>query len=427
MSDISDEYEYFMVFELLDNGERQKIEVEENDLQSILAPEQVFVIVKEEVRRIFIWKGVKSPVRKRFISSRVASGLQEELQNEAAFHRCKIVSVDQGDEPVEFLNIFNLESMEVKERPKDMRYIRNIDKDTTRAKGRVVEDTELEPKKEEKYYSPALEELKRKGVDISAEMSKSISSPSSPSASVRRAQKPYSPPESRINKTKSTSRKVNEKQIIKKILNQDTPENYERQNLVIGNTLFGAISKVTSVFGEDVEETEWEKISKLPKGIFILQEYIFRMYFDKDAGIVEGIEILKIQGNHRESKMEKSSVSLPDTEDSISDKILEVKLPQDYSRENLIVGHNLYGAISKKVEVFGEEQIETDWALVEKVPKEIIALDSHLFRLYFNQDNETVDAVEILQKKGEKGEKNIQNNPQKSKEKRNLPKIPRAD
>ncbi|TFF99100.1 MAG: hypothetical protein EU542_09355, partial [Promethearchaeota archaeon] len=77
MSDV--EYQNFMVFELLDTGERQKVEVEEVDLHSILAPEQVFVIVNEEIRRIYIWKGAKSPVRKRFISSRVASGLQEEL------------------------------------------------------------------------------------------------------------------------------------------------------------------------------------------------------------------------------------------------------------------------------------------------------------------------------------------------------------
>ncbi|MBD3212822.1 MAG: hypothetical protein GF311_09460 [Candidatus Lokiarchaeota archaeon] len=432
MSDLNEEYDFFMVFELLDSGEKQRIDVDENDLQSILAPEQVFVIVKEDVRRIFIWKGVKSPVRKRFISSRVASSLQEELQKEAAFHRCKIVSVDQGDEPVEFLSTFNLESMEVKERPQDMRYIRNIEKDTTRPKGKVVEDTGSESEEEEEYYSPALEELKRKGVDVSAEMEKTSKTPSSRSASISRAKKPYSPPRGQTSSRASRSKKVNAKQIIDKILEQDLPENYEIQNLLIGKNLYGAISKITNVFGEDVEEQEWEKISKLPEGIYSLNNYIFRIYLDKDAGTVEGIEILKSDGGGRPSEMQKSSISLPSEGDTIFDKILNVEIPEGYRRENLIVGHKLYGAISKKVKVFGEEQIETDWSLVEKVPKEIIVLDSHLFRVYFNQKNETINAVEILQKGSKKETQNTQSSNKseekpKSKGKRNLPKIPSSD
>ncbi|TXT64594.1 MAG: hypothetical protein BAJALOKI3v1_190035 [Promethearchaeota archaeon] len=434
MSDLNEEYDFFMVFELLDSGEKQRIDVDESDLQSILAPEQVFVIVKEDVRRIFIWKGVKSPVRKRFISSRVASSLQEELQKEAAFHRCKIVSVDQGDEPVEFLSTFNLESMEVKERPQDMRYIRNIEKDTTRPKGKVVEDTGSESEKEEEYYSPALEELKRKGVDISAEIEKPTGSPSSTSASVSRAKKPYSPPRGRSSSRAKSKKHLDAKQIIEKILEQDLPENYGIQNLLVGKTLYGAISKITNVFGEDIEEQEWERISKLPDGIYSLKNYIFRIYLDKDAGMVEGIEILKSEGSSTPSKMEKSTINLPDEGGTIFDKILNVEIPEGYRRENLIVGHKLYGAISKKVEVFGEEQIETDWNLVEKVPKEIIVLDTHLFRLYFNQKNETIDAVEILQKGSEKIKENpntesSQNKEEKpkTKNKRNLHKIPSAD
>ena len=123
------EYETFMVYELDDSGERGKLEVnDESEIEELLNPEQVFVIVKEELRRIYIWKGAKSPVRKRFISSRVAQALQEELVKVAAFHRCKIVSVDQGSEPEEFLNVFDLESMPVTEKLADMRYIRNIDR-----------------------------------------------------------------------------------------------------------------------------------------------------------------------------------------------------------------------------------------------------------------------------------------------------------
>ncbi|MFX1241330.1 MAG: hypothetical protein ACFFA7_08795, partial [Promethearchaeota archaeon] len=123
------EIETFMVYELDDSGERIKLDIGQDNLQENLKPEQVLVIIREDLRRIFIWKGPKSPVRRRFISSRVASALQEELMKDDRYHRCKIVSVDAGDEPSEFLNAFRLESMEVTERLEDMRYVRNIERE----------------------------------------------------------------------------------------------------------------------------------------------------------------------------------------------------------------------------------------------------------------------------------------------------------
>lgn len=119
----------FFAYELEDNGERKEIIFSEKDLAQYLSPEQVLVLVREDLRRIFIWKGSKSPVNKRFISSRVARDLQQELMQDARYHRCKIISVDQGDEAQKFLDAFNLQSMEVKERLEDMRYVRNRDKE----------------------------------------------------------------------------------------------------------------------------------------------------------------------------------------------------------------------------------------------------------------------------------------------------------
>ncbi|MFW9878564.1 MAG: hypothetical protein ACFFG0_36245, partial [Candidatus Thorarchaeota archaeon] len=150
------EFETFMVYELDDSGEYNKLIMAEEELQSNLHPEQVLVIVREDLRRIFIWKGPKSPVRKRFISSRAAQKLQEELRKDARYHRCKIVSVDAGDEPTEFLTAFQLESMEVTERLADMRYIRNIERERM-GEAVIAEVVPKGTKKvKEDYFSPAL-------------------------------------------------------------------------------------------------------------------------------------------------------------------------------------------------------------------------------------------------------------------------------
>jgi len=132
----------FFAYELEDNGERKELSISEKDVKQYLNPEQVLVLIREDLRRIFIWKGAKSPVKKRFISSRVARELQQELMKDTIYHQCKIVSVDQGDEVREFLDAFNLESMEVKERLAEMKYIRNKDKPKIKEKKVYPEEKE---------------------------------------------------------------------------------------------------------------------------------------------------------------------------------------------------------------------------------------------------------------------------------------------
>jgi len=106
-------YEEFIVYLIENTGDRTRLDITPEELQYHLNPKQVLIIICDDLRRIFIWKGAKSPVRKRFISSRVAQDLQRDLIQDSRYHKCKIISIDQGDELQEFLNAFMLESMEV--------------------------------------------------------------------------------------------------------------------------------------------------------------------------------------------------------------------------------------------------------------------------------------------------------------------------
>ena len=118
------ELEDFLVFEVEESGERKQVEdITPQTLQPILHAKQVLVILRWDLRRIFIWKGSASPVKKRFISARIATELREEVKGGV-----KIVSVDQGDEVEEFLDAFGLKSMPVTEVLDDMRYTRNSEK-----------------------------------------------------------------------------------------------------------------------------------------------------------------------------------------------------------------------------------------------------------------------------------------------------------
>ena len=132
------ELDDFIVYELEDTGMRKQIRnVTVKRIQSILHSKQVLIMVRRDLKKIFIWKGSASPVKKRFISSRVATALRDELEE-----NCRIISVDQGDEAQEFLNAFGLESMPVTEVLEDIYYERNSEKE-----GNQFQDSEvLKPK-----------------------------------------------------------------------------------------------------------------------------------------------------------------------------------------------------------------------------------------------------------------------------------------
>ena len=149
------ELQEFMVFEIEQSGDRKHLDIRLNEIGDYLHPERVFIIVKEDLRRIYLWNGVKSPARKRFIGSRIASEIQGDMLKEAKFHRCKVVTVDQGDEIQEFLNVFGLESMEVEERLEDMRYIRNS------ARERMKEEELFSKKVDIIQISSKLDEIRK--------------------------------------------------------------------------------------------------------------------------------------------------------------------------------------------------------------------------------------------------------------------------
>lgn len=275
-------YDEFIVYDLQNTGDRTRLNIKPEELQNHLSPEQVLIIIREDLRRIFIWKGSKSPVRKRFISSRVAQDLQRDLIQDARYHRCKIISIDQGDELQEFLSAFRLESMEVTERLPDMRYVRNIERDRLLEQERLTrEKKEKKGKPDDEYYSPIMDDttgdVVMSSIGIGLPLKKEKGRLAQPS---------------RISATIGLAEEEKEK-IKEKILKISVPENMERQNLIMGHSLYGAVSKVTDVFGKNVVEIVWEEVKKVPKGVLELNENVFRVYFDDKKGIVEAVEVLK--------------------------------------------------------------------------------------------------------------------------------------
>jgi hypothetical protein len=281
-------YENFMVFGLESTGEKVNLNLSEeefsaNNGQNVLDSNQVLVIIKEDLRRIFIWKGVNSHVRKKFISSRVASELQNDLVVKAHFHRCKIISVDQGDEPDEFMRAFGFTAVELpKFIERDSEEYRQIHA-TTIKEVAEMSDKEVHtwsgppPVLDDEFAPPVI--AAKVGKELIAEP-KQFTLPKIPATPI----------------VSTISPKVNNKHMIEKIVSNEVPTNFKRQNLILGNfQLYGATVKKANVFGEEVEETVWEPVSSIPKGPIELTNRTIRLYTNGTSGKIEGIEILQKQ------------------------------------------------------------------------------------------------------------------------------------
>ena len=250
-------YTDFMIFEVKNSGEENILNITEdtfkkNNGNTILHPLQVVVIIKEALRRIYIWKGISSSVRKKFIASRVASDLQRRLIASSNFHRCKIISVDQGDEPEDFLSAFGFNNLP---------FVVNSN---------IPNDLEIKNNSSNFEWKDRYEENKIENVrDLS--------------------KKPEIYPSYQDLKKNQSSRNI-----LERVLKEKIPENFKRTSILIGNNvLYGQITKKAEIFDKSVEVKEWELISNLPKQIIELDGQKLRIYLDLNHKEIEAIEILE--------------------------------------------------------------------------------------------------------------------------------------
>ena len=265
-----DEWRDFVAYQLNDDGAEE--ELTSLDLQNIkqeLTSERVLLLCRYDLRKIYIWKGPRSPVRKRFISSRVASRLQEKATNTRGMH-LKIISVDAGDEPADFLSSFNLERYEIKdeEKPEDLYYVTNAEKQKMAELGTQKQNQQATQQKQE-YWSPLLEEEKKggaapsaKAVDLSEEKKKAIQKMKEMTQSepvIRPVQKPTYAPAPAMG-----SQDV--EKILKDVTEKEAPKEFKRLNIIVGANLFGPSIIKQQVFGKEIEKQKWDLIQSVPEG-----------------------------------------------------------------------------------------------------------------------------------------------------------------
>jgi len=229
-----------------------------------LENDSVYIIVDENRRTIFIWKGEKAPVRRKFISAKTAQQMRQE-QYGMVF---RIDSLDPGIEGKDFLTLFG--GLPVSTQP------------------------EGEPQQPSEVISRPVsrETPASKPVDLSkpAPLPSTYSKPT-PRAAPTQAPKPRIVKETEVVVTRQVDATPATPlgEITDQLKTIEIPSHLEREIIIIGNTVYSVIKEHLQLFSKDV--VKLEPMDDLPAGLFPASQYEVRLFIKN--GRVQFVEMLR--------------------------------------------------------------------------------------------------------------------------------------
>ncbi|MHA2406497.1 MAG: hypothetical protein ACXACH_07075, partial [Candidatus Hermodarchaeia archaeon] len=90
------------VYDVVETGELMELTVK-GELKTELNTERVLIIVDDDDRKIWLWKGAEAGVRKKFIAARQGQAVRS--QRGLVY---KVLSIDGGEEPDAFLSLLGV-------------------------------------------------------------------------------------------------------------------------------------------------------------------------------------------------------------------------------------------------------------------------------------------------------------------------------
>ena len=232
-------------------------------IKDMLKTDESYVIVADDVRKVFLWKGITSSVRSKFIGAKRS----QEIRGQVGMHYA-VVPLDEGEETPEFLNII----------------------------GGKTEAGIAKEIKEEKAARPIPSAgggggghpLREKPIFAAPEPAEGMNIAGSQTRATQNVGPLYTGQEAQYFQE---DLQVNFDQIMAKLEEIKIPEGYEREMIIIGNHAYSVVEKVKTFLGEKQVEKAIEEIGTIPEGIFFAQNYSPRIL--SESGKILAIEFLK--------------------------------------------------------------------------------------------------------------------------------------
>jgi hypothetical protein len=226
-----------------------------------MKPDQVLIVIDDELKRIWIWKGADAPVRKKFIAARSAQGIRA---TRGLVY--KIISEDAGEEDEEFLQAVG-----------QVPTARPDAAAATTPDSSVAAPTESTPK------------------------------PPQPKAATTPQPKPDYTRVVTARTAKTTQQQSvkvphSSQEIIEQVKQLEPVPGFRREFVLIGFDAFAITEEATTLLGKRTVTQRLQRIDSLPEGVLFAQGYTPRIVIEN--GQVLAVEFLK-QVQEQEYQVEK--------------------------------------------------------------------------------------------------------------------------
>ena len=262
-------------YEVSEDGTLQEVEITKNDLDAT----KVLCVVDDSTKSIYLWKGSQAGIRRKFIGARVATNLRTEYG-----FVFKVRPLDEGEEPPTFFTALDGTTAAVRVmKPGDKAPPTQPPKPKTSTAPSTAPTTAATsaPAVEPKVSTPS-------PTPKTSTPEPRVSSP--PPAPTARTTAPTRPaPTAAAPVSRAPVGEI--ESMIKELEQEDPPEGYQRELLIVYNELYTVAEHKLVVFGQEKIERKFEKVKDPPEGTFMAEGFIPRVVV-RD-GRVLGIELLK--------------------------------------------------------------------------------------------------------------------------------------
>jgi hypothetical protein len=235
------------VYKLNSEGELTPINLDKKELKS----KDVLLITDDNSKTLWLWKGSKISVRKKFLCARAAVQL-----NSQKGLKFKSAAIEEGNEPEEFFNLFNKT---------------NIRKSTSK-----------------KASNSSIRKSKKSKSETPPTSTDSITPP------IKETIPPQETPPKTVNLVQENKESSNNLTLKMEELDDlfgKIPEGYDRGYVIIGTDIYGLVVSKSTFLGTETIDKSFQKLNDAKDGHFIIEGYLPRVIIKDNK--VKAIELIK--------------------------------------------------------------------------------------------------------------------------------------
>lgn len=244
----------------------------EGPIKDLMSTEEVYVIVADDVRKIYLWLGSKSNVRSKFVGAKRS----QDIRGQVGLHYGSS-SVDEGDEDAELIKLMGGKT--------EAGYAKEIQEE-------AISVAASSPSRPKPTYEPPRPAA---GMNIAGSQDRGAQNSG-----------PLYTGASSMNQFVQEDHQVNFELIMQKLEEIITPDGYERELIIIGNQAYSIVEKVQTFLGKKQVEKVMEKVGSIPEGVFFAIDYSPRILTENGKILV--IEFLKKTGKESKSSSLKDQI-----------------------------------------------------------------------------------------------------------------------